>query len=149
MTLDTPMFFLCLHYLMRLSANFQVVFWTCFWSLSLFVFRSDKTLHVEDATRTQQQGPTVVISQWYRVYIARNRIHFKTQKNWLFPGFFSQLPGTRVLTFCPELETLVAAHHFTTLHWQNNRRQKGLVSQMLFSELYKIMVNEVTCGYWH
>ena len=53
MTLDTPKFLLCLHYLMRLSANFQVVFWTCVWSPSLFVFRSHKTLHVGDATRTQ------------------------------------------------------------------------------------------------
>jgi len=39
---------------MRLSANFQIVFWTCFWSLSLFVFQSHKTFYVEDATRTQQ-----------------------------------------------------------------------------------------------
>jgi len=53
MTLDILMFLLCLHYLMRLSANFQVVFWTCIWSLSLFVFQSHKTFHVEDATRTQ------------------------------------------------------------------------------------------------
>jgi len=53
MTLDILMFLLCLHYLMRLSANFQVVFWTCFWSLSLFVYQSDTTFHVEDATRTQ------------------------------------------------------------------------------------------------
>ena len=53
MTLDILMFLLCLHYLMRLSANFQVVFWTCFWSLSLFVFRGHNTFHVEDATRTQ------------------------------------------------------------------------------------------------
>ena len=34
--------------------------------------------------------------------------------------------------------------YFTTLLWQNNRRQNGLILQMLFSELYKIMVNKVT-----
>jgi len=39
---------------MTLALNFQVVFWTCFWSLPLFVFQSYKTFHVEDATRTQQ-----------------------------------------------------------------------------------------------
>jgi len=32
---------------------------------------------------------------------------------------------------------------FTTLLWQNNGRQNGLISRMLFSELYKIMVNKV------
>jgi len=53
MTWDILMFLICLHYLMRLSANFQVVFWTCFWSLSLFVFQSHKTFHAEDVTRTQ------------------------------------------------------------------------------------------------
>jgi len=39
------------------------------------------------------QGPTMVISQWYWVFIVQNRIHFKT----------------RVSNFCPELETLVNA----------------------------------------
>jgi len=34
--------------------------------------------------------------------------------------------------------------YFTTLLRQNNRRQNDLISQMLFSELYKIMVNKVT-----
>ena len=32
----------------------------------------------------------------------------------------------------------------TTLLWQNNRRQNGLVSRWLFSELCKITVNKVT-----
>ena len=36
----------------ELSSCFRNLF---FWSLSLFVFRSHKTLHVEDATRTQQK----------------------------------------------------------------------------------------------
>jgi len=34
--------------------------------------------------------------------------------------------------------------HFTTLLWQNNGRQNDLISQMLFSELFKIMVKKVT-----
>jgi len=33
--------------------------------------------------------------------------------------------------------------HFTTLLWQNNGQKNGLMSRMLFSELYKIMVNKV------
>ena len=32
--------------------------------------------------------------------------------------------------------------YFTTLQWQNNGRQNGLISWMLFSELYKIMVKK-------
>jgi len=43
-------------------------------------------------------------------FIAQNRIHFKTRKKRVFPGFFSQLPETRVLKFCPELETLATGH---------------------------------------
>jgi len=34
--------------------------------------------------------------------------------------------------------------YFTTLLWQNNGRQNSLISWMLFSELYKIIVNTVT-----
>jgi len=56
-TLDILMFLLCLYYLMELSANFQVVFWTWFWRLSLFVFQNHKTFHVEDAMRTQHSFP--------------------------------------------------------------------------------------------
>jgi len=33
--------------------------------------------------------------------------------------------------------------YFTTLLGQNNGRQNGLISRMLFSELYKIMVKKV------
>ena len=33
---------------------------------------------------------------------------------------------------------------FTTLLWQNNGRQNGLISRMLFSKLFKIMVKKVT-----
>ena len=62
MTLDILTFLLCLHYLMRLSVNFQVVFWTCLWSLSLFVFQSHKTFHVEDATRTQHMPRNVPVA---------------------------------------------------------------------------------------
>jgi len=34
--------------------------------------------------------------------------------------------------------------YFTTLQWQNNGRQNGLISRMLFSELHKVIGNEVT-----
>jgi len=34
--------------------------------------------------------------------------------------------------------------YFTTLLWQHNGRQNGLISRMLFSELFKIMVKKVT-----
>ena len=34
--------------------------------------------------------------------------------------------------------------YVTTLLWQNNGRQNGLISRLLFSELYKIMVKRVT-----
>jgi len=34
--------------------------------------------------------------------------------------------------------------YFTTLLRQNNGRQNGLISQMLFYELFKIMVKKVT-----
>jgi len=33
--------------------------------------------------------------------------------------------------------------YFTTLLWQNNGRQNGLISRTLFSKLYKIMVKRV------
>ena len=33
--------------------------------------------------------------------------------------------------------------YFTTLLWQNNGRQNGLISRMLFFELYKIMVKKL------
>jgi len=34
--------------------------------------------------------------------------------------------------------------YFTTLLWQSNGRQNGLISRMLFSKLYKIMVTTVS-----
>jgi len=54
-TFDIIMLLLCLWYLMRLSANFQVTFWTCFWGLPWFVFQSHEAFHVEDVMRTQQK----------------------------------------------------------------------------------------------
>jgi len=38
------------------------------------------------------QGQTVVISQWYWVFIDQNRIDFKTRKKRVFPGFFLSCP---------------------------------------------------------
>ena len=54
----------------------------------------------------------------------------------------SVLFGTQVLCrfrYCKRDEA-----YFTALLWQNNGRQNSLKSQMLFSDLYKIMVKEVT-----
>jgi len=45
---------------MILSTIYQVVFWTCVWGRTLFVFQSHKTFHVEDATRTQQNHSNCV-----------------------------------------------------------------------------------------
>jgi len=44
----------CLCSLIMLSMSFQAALWTCFWNLSLFVFQSHKTFHVEEPRRTQQ-----------------------------------------------------------------------------------------------
>jgi len=44
----------CLCYSVRVSVSFKAALWTCFWSLSLFVFQSHKTFHVEEPRRTQQ-----------------------------------------------------------------------------------------------
>jgi len=46
------------------------------------------------------QGQTVVISQWYWVFIAQNRIHIKTRKNPGFPGFLfsaTRNPGFKIV----------------------------------------------------
>jgi len=56
-------------------------------------------------------------------------------------GCFSVKFGSQVslrVHYCTRDEV-----YFTTLLWWNNRRKNGLVSQMLFSELYKIMVDKV------
>jgi len=34
--------------------------------------------------------------------------------------------------------------NFSTLLWQNSGRQNGLISRMLFYELYKVMLNKAT-----
>jgi len=49
---------------------------------------------------------TIILS-----FIAQNRIHFKTRKKRALPGFFSQLPETRVLKFCPNWK-----HYFWVTH---------------------------------
>ena len=61
----------CLGYLMRLPASFQVALWTCFWSLSLFVFQSHKTFHVEEPRRTQQVPQSLLFKQalLWRIFI--------------------------------------------------------------------------------
>ena len=46
------------------------------------------------------QAQTVVISQWYSVFIAQNYIPFKTRKNTIFLEFFfsaTQNPGFKIL----------------------------------------------------
>ena len=59
--LDFRMLLLCLCYSMILLTIFQVIFWTCVWGLSLFVFQSHKTLHAEDATQTPHWVPILVL----------------------------------------------------------------------------------------
>ena len=57
-------------------------------------------------------------------------------------GVISEKFGSQVslrVHYCKKDEV-----YFTTLLWQNNRCQNGLISRMLFSELCKIMVNKVT-----
>jgi len=56
-------------------------------------------------SNTNSSNFTMILS-----FITQNRIHLKTR---VFPGFFSQLPETRVLKFCPELETLFATGFLT------------------------------------
>jgi len=52
------------------------------------------------------EGQTVVTSKWYWVLLLKIAFISKPEKKRVFPGFFSQLPESRVLKFCPELETL-------------------------------------------
>jgi len=52
---------------------------------------------------TNSNNFTIILSFY------RSKSHsFQNPKKTVFPGFFSQLPETRVLKFCPELETLVS-----------------------------------------
>jgi len=46
----------------------------------------------------------------------------KPEKNGVFQGFLSQLPETRVLKFCPELETLVTSRPATSFGHHGGRR---------------------------
>jgi len=58
-----------------------------------------------------------------------------------FRGEFSVVFGCQVslrVHFCKKHEV-----YFTALLWQNNGRQNGLISRVLFSELYKIMVKKL------
>jgi len=57
-----------------------------------------------DCAGTNSSNFTMILS-----FIGQNRIHFKIRKKRVFPGFFSQLPETRVLKFCSELETLIVS----------------------------------------
>jgi len=56
-----------------------------------------------------------------------------------FGGAISAIFGSQVL-----LRVHWEMKYFTTLLWENNGRQNGLISRMLFSELCKIMVDRVT-----
>jgi len=48
---------------------------------------------------------------------AQNHIHLKTRKK---TDFFSQLPETRVLKFCPESEALLTSHQLAYLFCGQN-----------------------------
>ena len=86
---------------------------TKWWKCALIVMRQyykhhGKTvLNLINKSLINCAGISSSNSQWYWVFIAQNRIHFKTRKTRVFPGFFSQLSETRVLKFCSELETLL------------------------------------------
>jgi len=69
----------------------------------------------------------------------QGRIHIQPVK---LQGAISLIFGSQVslrFHYCKRDEV-----YFTTLLWQNNGRQNGLTSRILFSELYKITVNKVT-----
>jgi len=87
------------------------------------------------------QGPTAIISRWNWVFIAQNRIHFITRKKRVFPGFFSQLPETRVLKFCPEFETLIFTTFLWTKHWSKSRTK---IRQIFRPNISKIVKKSVT-----
>ena len=81
LTLIFKMLLLCLYCSMTLMLKFQVVFWTCLWSLPWFVFQSHKTFHVEDATLTQQfawsSNDVQVKRTWIFAYRIKTRFAFR------------------------------------------------------------------------
>ena len=82
--------------------------WACPASTRLFGRLSAKYPYAVDKEFIKMHDRHILYFELYvaNSFIAQNRIHFKTRKKRVFPGFFSQLPETRVLKFCPELETL-------------------------------------------
>ena len=84
---------------------------------------------------------SLAVSKWkfvaHTAYSAQGRIQPIS-----LGGATSVMFGSQVSSpvhFCKRDEV-----YFTTLLWQNNLRQTGLISRMLFSELHKIMVKKVT-----
>ena len=70
--------------------------------------------------------------------------------NWLCTGAdpASKFSGAISVIFCSQVSLRVdyckrRKVYFTTLLWQNNGTQMGLISPMVLSELYKIMVKNV------
>jgi len=60
----------------------------------------------------------------------------------------SKLGGAISVILCSEVSLRVhyCKRHevdFATLLWQNNGQQNGLISRMLFSELYKVIVKKL------
>jgi len=77
------------------------------------------------------------------------RGHVGLMQRWIHPvrlagGAISAVSGSQVSLWVRYCKCRRDEIYFTTLVWQNSGRQNGLKSRMLFSELYKIMVNKVT-----
>jgi len=77
----------------------------------------------------------------WRVTVSSHQVRVRSsQKGW--GGAISEIFGSQVslrVLYCKKDDV-----YFTNLLRQNNGRQNGLTSQMLFSYLYKIIVNKVT-----
>jgi len=67
-SIDILMLLVCLCCSMTLALNFQFVFWTCFWSLSLLVFQNHNTFHVEEPRRTQQKPCSYRSAAQWQIY---------------------------------------------------------------------------------
>ena len=88
-----------------------------------------------------------VANTWWVFYFPGQAIDFFINIQWRIQpvrlgGTISVIFGSQVslrVHYCTRDEV-----YFTTLLWENSGRKNGLTSPMLFSELYKIVVNKVT-----
>ena len=96
---------------MTLALNLQVVFWTCFWSLSLFVFQSHSTFHAEVPRRTKEKPCTYrLTAQWQRYFCSEPLgVQLEYIGSWILGSISGALPWKR------HFMTSVA-----TLSWRKN-----------------------------